>query len=165
MTLAPLLRLRHTDRMSMPLWERLVGVPMLKLHDKIYKGTKGRIGHRFPGGPATLILHTVGAKTGTARSTSLAYTRDGEGYVVVASKGGSDSAPGWYHNLKANNRVEINVGAHRFPVTARLVESGDADYARMWRIANEMPGNRNRYIGYQKRTARLIPVVVLTPVA
>jgi deazaflavin-dependent oxidoreductase (nitroreductase family) len=151
--------------MSMPLRERLIGVPMLKLHDKIYRGTNGRIGHRVPGGPATLILHTVGAKTGAARSNSLAYTRDGESYVVVASKGGSDSAPGWYHNLKAHNEVEINVGPRRFPATARPVEAGDADYSRMWRIANDMPGNRNRYIGYQKRTSRPIAVVVLTPVA
>ena len=51
--------------MSMPAWEKYIGVPMLMLHDKIYKGTNGRIGHRiFPGTPPNLLLHTVGAKTG-----------------------------------------------------------------------------------------------------
>jgi deazaflavin-dependent oxidoreductase (nitroreductase family) len=147
--------------MAMPLWERLIGVPMLKLHDKIYRGTGGRIGHRVPGGPATLILHTVGAKTGAARSNSLAYARDGSSYLVVASKGGSDSAPGWYYNVRAHPEVEVNVGPRRFRALARVVEGGDADYARLWRVANEMPGNRGRYDGYQKRTARRIAVVVL----
>ncbi len=149
--------------MPAPLWERVIGVRLLMLHDKIYKGTKGRIGHRVPGGPAMLILHTVGAKTGAQRSSSLAYTRDGDDYVVVASKGGSDKAPGWFHNLKAQPEVEINVGRRRFPVTARTVEGGDPDYARLWRIANEMPGNTDQYNKYQQRTERPIAVVVLSP--
>lgn len=148
--------------MSLPLWERIIGVPMLKLHDRVYRGSKGRIGHRVPGGPATLILHTVGVKTGAARSNSLAYARDGESYVVVASNGGSDSAPGWYFNVRARPEVEVNVGPRRFRATARVVEGGDTDYARVWRIANEMPGNRGRYDGYQRRTSRAIAVVVLT---
>lgn len=155
--------LHETERMTMPRWERYIGVPMLKLHDKIYKGTGGRIGHRVPGGPRSLILHTTGAKTGLARSNSLAYTRDGESYVVVASKGGAPQSPGWFHNLKADPEVEINVGPHRFPVTARAYTPDDPDYARLWQVANDMPGNQNRYNGYQKRTSRPIPVVVLTP--
>ena len=149
--------------MTQPAWERYIGVPMLKLHDKIYRGTKGRIGHHVPGGPASLILHTTGAKTGLARSNSLAYTRDGESYLVVASKGGAPQSPGWYHNLVANPAVEINVGPHRFPVTARAVKASDPDYARLWQVANEMPHNTNRYNVYQSRTTRPIPLVVLTP--
>ena len=72
-------------------------------------------------------------------------------------------APGWYHNLKANPNVEINVGPKRFGVTAKPVTPEDPDYARLWQIVNNMRGNKNRYIGYQKRTSRPIPVVVLTP--
>ncbi|MEO6532233.1 MAG: nitroreductase family deazaflavin-dependent oxidoreductase [Pseudolysinimonas sp.] len=150
--------------MAMPLLERLIGVPILKLHDRIYQGTNGRIGHRIPGGPTTLILHTIGAKTGAARSSSLAYARDGDSYVVVASKGGSDSAPGWYHNVRAHPEVEVNVGPRRFRATARVVEAGDPDYPRLWRIANDMAGNRGRYIEYQKRTDRVIAMVVVTAV-
>jgi deazaflavin-dependent oxidoreductase (nitroreductase family) len=149
----------------MPAWEKYIGVPMLKLHDWIYQGTNGRIGHRFPGAPATLILHTVGAKTGASRSSSLAYTRDGGDLLVVASKGGAPQSPGWYHNLKADPAVEINVGRRRFAATARPVTPEDPDYARLWQLVNQMKNNQNRYNGYQKRTTRPIPVVVLTPAA
>jgi F420H(2)-dependent quinone reductase len=147
--------------MSMPPWEKYIGLPLLTLHDKIYKGTNGRIGHTIPGGPSQLILHTVGAKTGQKRANSLSYARDGDDYLVVASKGGDPKAPGWYHNLKANPKVEINVGPKRFGVTAKPVLPDDADYARLWQIVNK--NNANRYENYQKRTSRPIPVVVLTP--
>ncbi|MFV1363323.1 nitroreductase family deazaflavin-dependent oxidoreductase [Mycolicibacterium elephantis] len=148
--------------MSMPLWERYIGLPLLRLHDKIYQGTNGRIGHRIlPGTPPNLLLHTVGAKTGIQRTNSLTYARDGDNYLVVASKGGDPKAPGWYHNLKANPNVEINVGPRRFAVTAQPVLPDDPDYPRLWRIVNE--NNADRYANYQKRTTRPIPVVVLTP--
>ncbi len=70
--------------MSMPPWERYIGLPLLLLHDKVYKATDGRIGHIIPFGPPALILHTVGAKTGLARANSLTYARDGADYLVVA---------------------------------------------------------------------------------
>ncbi|GAB5898243.1 nitroreductase family deazaflavin-dependent oxidoreductase [Mycolicibacterium mageritense] len=148
--------------MSMPWWERYIGLPMLMLHDKVYQATGGRIGHTIPGGPPTLILHTVGAKTGQQRANSLAYAKDGDDYLVVASKGGEPKAPGWYHNLKANPEVEINVGPKRFGVTAKPVLPGDPDYPRLWETVNNMKGNKNRYKGYQKRTSRPIPMIVLT---
>ncbi|MUL46006.1 nitroreductase family deazaflavin-dependent oxidoreductase [Mycobacterium sp. CBMA293] len=147
--------------MSMPLWERYLGLPMLKLHDRIYQKTDGRIGHHLPGTPPSLLLHTVGAKTGLARTTSLTYAKDGNDYLVVASKGGEPTAPGWYFNLKAKPESEINVGPKRFPVTARVVGKDDPDYARLWQVVNK--NNANRYAGYQKRTTRTLPVVALTP--
>ena len=134
---------------------------MLKLHDRIYPKTEGRIGHQIPGVPPSLLLHTVGAKTGLARTTSLTYAKDGDAYLVVASKGGEPTAPGWYFNLKAKPEIEINVGPKRFPVTARVVGKDDPDYPRMWQVVNK--NNANRYAGYQKRTTRPIPVVALTP--
>lgn len=149
--------------MGMPAWERYIGLPILMLHDKLHKATGGRIGHTIPFGPPALILHTVGAKTGAQRANTLTYARDGADYLVVASKGGEPTAPGWYHNLKKNPQVEINVGPERFPVTARAVFPGDPDFPRLWRIVNNMRGNKDRYIGYQKRTTRQIPVIVLSP--
>jgi deazaflavin-dependent oxidoreductase (nitroreductase family) len=146
--------------MSMPLWEKYIGVPLLMLHDKIYQATNGRIGHTIPGGPPNLILHTIGAKTGQQRANTLSYARDGDVYLVVASKGGDPKAPGWYHNLKANPNVEINVGPKRFGVTATPVLPDDPDYPRLWQIVNK--NNANRYENYQKRTTRPIPVVRLT---
>jgi deazaflavin-dependent oxidoreductase (nitroreductase family) len=143
--------------------ERNVGARLLMLHDKIYRASDGRFGHTIPGGPTNLILHTIGAKTGQKRATTLSYARDGEHYLVVASKGGDPKAPGWYHNLKAHPNVEINVGPKRFGVTAKPVTPDDPEYPRLWRIVNDMRGNKNRYIGYQGRTTRPIPVVRLTP--
>jgi deazaflavin-dependent oxidoreductase (nitroreductase family) len=137
----------------------------LRAHDKIYQATNGRIGHRLPGAPPSLLLHTVGAKTGQPRTTSLSYAREGDDYLVVASKGGDPKSPGWYHNLKANPNVEINVGPKRFPVKARPVLPDDPDYARLWQIVNTNKHNVNRYVEYQKKTSRPIPVVVLTPKA
>ena len=76
--------------MDIPRWiEQWVGVLLLQLHDAIYKDTNGRIGHRFMSGtPPNLPLHTTGAKTGQARTTSVAYFRDGDAHLIVASKGG-----------------------------------------------------------------------------
>ncbi|BBX45770.1 F420H(2)-dependent quinone reductase [Mycobacterium cookii] len=149
--------------MDISLWiEKQIGHRLLGLHDEIYKRTDGRIGHKIPFGPVNLILHTVGAKTGKVRDNTLTYARDGDAYLVVASKGGDPKAPGWYHNLKANPNVEINVGPKRFGVTAKPVLPDDPDYQRLWQIVNK--NNANRYEGYQKRTSRPIPVVRLEAV-
>ena len=145
---------------AMSFLEEKVLPPVLRVHDAVYRNTNGWIGHRTLGIPS-LLLHTVGAKTGKQRTTSLTYARDGDDYLVVASKGGDPKAPGWYHNLKAKPDVEINVGPKRFGVTARPVAPGDPDYDRLWQIVNK--NNSNRYIAYQKKTSRPIPVVVLTP--
>jgi F420H(2)-dependent quinone reductase len=133
---------------------------VLRIHDSVYRGTNGWIGHRTLLIPS-LLLHTVGTKTGKARTTSLTYARDGNDYLIVASKGGDPHAPGWYHNLRKNPNVEINVGPRRFGVRARPVVPGDTDYSRLWQIVNK--NNGNRYAAYQEKTSRPIPVVVLTP--
>ena len=132
---------------------------VFRIHDAVYQKTNGWIGHRTLGIPS-LLLHTVGAKTGAARTASLTYARDGDDYLIVASKGGDPKAPGWYHNLKANPRVEINVGPKRFGVTAHPVLPDSPDYARLWQIVNK--NNSNRYEAYQTKTSRPIPVVVLS---
>ncbi|OBA77923.1 nitroreductase [Mycobacterium sp. 1164966.3] len=146
---------------NLTLIERLVLVPMLRLHDTIYQKTDGRIGHRIPGMPPNLLLHTVGAKTGQPRTTTLTYAQDSGSYLVVASKGGDDKYPGWYHNLRKQPDCEINVGSRRIPVTARKIGPDDSDYPRLWEIVNK--NNANRYAGYQARTSRPIPIFALTP--
>ncbi len=145
--------------------KRNVGVRLLKVHDTVYKRTNGLIGQHIPlpGVPASLLLHTVGAKTGKQRTTTLSYFRDGDDYLVVASKGGDPRAPGWYHNLKANPDIDVNIGAKRLAVTAAPVLPEDPDYARMWTMVNDQ--NSQRYNSYQKRTSRPIPIVRLTPKA
>lgn len=138
-----------------------VGLRLLHIHDLIYQKSGGRIGHRLPGFPDSLLLHTTGAKTGQARINTLSYARDGDNYLVVASMGGAPRSPGWYHNLKANPNVEINVGTKRLKVTAKPVLPEDPDYARLWKLVND--NNSNRYDAYQQKTSRPIPIVVLTP--
>ena len=147
--------------MALPsFFEQSILPQVLRIHDTVYRKTNGWIGHRTLFIPS-LLLHTVGAKTGQARTTSLTYARDGDDYLVVASKGGDPKAPGWYHNLRKNPNVEINVGPRRFAVTARPVLPDDPDYSRPWQIVNK--NNSNRYTEYQKKTSRPIPVVVLSP--
>ena len=131
---------------------------VFQLHDTVYQRTNGWIGHRLLILPS-LLLHTVGAKTGKARTTSLTYARDGDDYLVVASNGGSPRSPGWYHNLKAAPDVEINVGPKRFGVTAQPVLPGDPDRDRLWKIVTKY---NKAYDGYQKKTKRAIPIVRLT---
>ena len=133
----------------------------VRVHDAVYQRSNGWIGHRIPGAPNSLLLHTVGAKTGLPRTNSLSYAKDGDAYLVVASNGGDRRAPGWYHNLKADPAVQINIGPRRFPVTAQAVLPDDPEYARLWRIVNA--NNANRYEAYQARTSRPIPVIRLVP--
>ena len=133
---------------------------VLRLHEQIYKRTDGRIGHRMIGVP-TLLLRTTGRRSGATRTNGLVYARDGDDYLVVASKGGADQPPAWLHNLRANPRVEIQVGRERRKGTAKVVEASDSDYERLWRIVND--NNQDRYSAYQKQTTRPIPVIVIAP--
>jgi F420H(2)-dependent quinone reductase len=133
---------------------------VLRVHERIYKATDGRVGHNMIGVP-TLLLRTTGRKSGETRTNGLVYARDGDDYLVVASKGGADEAPGWLFNLRANPAVEVQIGRERRKATAREVGPSDPDYERLWKIVNE--NNKDRYTEYQKGTKRPIPVVAVTP--
>lgn len=133
---------------------------LLHLHQAVYDLSDGRVGHHLLGVPC-LLLRTTGRRTGRSRTSALVYARDGEDYVVVASLGGSDDPPAWLHNVRAEPHVGVQVGRRRFPATATVVERGEADYARLWRLVNEV--NRGRYDSYQAKTSRPIPLVRLTP--
>lgn len=133
---------------------------ILRVHEKIYKRTDGRVGHKMIGVP-TLLLRTTGRRSGATRTNGLVYARDDNDYLVVASNGGADKAPAWLHNLRANPDVGIQVGRERQEATARVVAPGDPDYERLWKIVNE--GNKDRYSAYQEQTGRPIPVVAISP--
>jgi len=132
----------------------------LRLHERLYEGTDGRIGHRMIGVP-TLLLRTTGRRSGTTRTNALVYARDGTDYLVVASNGGADQAPAWLHNLRANPEVEVQLGRERRKGTSRVIGSSDPDYGRLWKIVDE--NNSDRYSAYQKKTSRSIPVIAITP--
>ena len=133
---------------------------VLRVHEKLYIASGGRVGHKILGVP-TLLLHTTGRRSGKQRTNGLVYARDGADYLVVASNGGADRAPAWLHNLQADPSVEVQIGRERQPATARVIDSADPDYSRVWQIVNE--NNRDRYAAYQKQTARPIPVIAITP--
>jgi F420H(2)-dependent quinone reductase len=133
---------------------------LLRVHDAVYRASDGRIGHRVLGVP-TLMLTTTGRRSGQPRTNSLVYARDGHDYLLVASKGGSDSPPAWLLNLTADPQVGIQVGRERLKGVARVIESSDPDYERVWKLAND--NNKDRYTAYQQQTSRPIPVVAITP--
>jgi len=133
---------------------------VLQIHERIYQGTDGRLGHHLIGVP-TLLLRTTGRRTGATRTNALVYARDGDDYLVVASNGGSERPPAWLYNLKADPQVEIQVGRRRQAGRARVIEASEDDYARLWTIVNA--NNRDRYAAYQEQTSRPIPVVALSP--
>jgi deazaflavin-dependent oxidoreductase (nitroreductase family) len=133
---------------------------VLRIHEELYKRTDGRVGHRMIGVP-TLLLRSTGRRSGATRTNGLVYARDGDDYLVVASNGGADRHPAWLHNLRANPNVEVQIGRNRRQGKARIIEPSNADYERMWKVVNEH--NRDRYVAYQKKTSRPIPVVAITP--
>src|SRR5262249_22703516 len=134
--------------------------PILRLHQLLYERSDGRVGHRMVGVP-TLLLRTTGRRTGEERCNALVYAQDGSNYVLVASNGGSDNPPGWLFNVREKPEAEIQIARLRTPVTARVLERGDEDYERLWRVVND--NNHGRYDTYQTQTPRPIPLVVASP--
>ena len=136
--------------------------PVLRLamdaHVRIYRASNGLIGQRFPGAPSMLLLDHVGAKTGTKRTTPLVYVEDERDVVIVASKGGHPRNPAWYHNLRANPDTTVQIGAERRAVHARVATPEERE--RLWPKAVATYAG---YRGYQQRTDRTIPLVILEP--
>ncbi|MDX2167812.1 MAG: nitroreductase family deazaflavin-dependent oxidoreductase [Deltaproteobacteria bacterium] len=131
---------------------------MSRVNTWVYRATGGRLGGRFLRGAPVLLLTTVGRKSGAPRVAPLIYLRDGEHLVLVASKGGMDHHPLWYRNLVANPDVEVQLGRDVLPMRART--ANDAERAALWPRLLEVYRD---YADYQARTARQIPVVILSP--
>ena len=107
-------------------------------------------------GREVLILTTKGAKSGDARENPLVYTRDGDHYVIVASKGGADTHPGWYRNLLANPQAMIEVDDETVPVVATEIK--EVERRRLYDAhAQTHPGFKD----YELKTSREIPVFIL----
>jgi deazaflavin-dependent oxidoreductase (nitroreductase family) len=122
-----------------------------------FRANEGRVGGMFEGS-TLLLLHHVGARTGANRINPLAYDRDGDRYVIFASKAGAPTNPDWYHNLKAHPDVEVEVGTYTIDVVA--AEAAGEERDRLFaRQAKRSPG----FAEYQAKTDRMIPVMILTP--
>src|SRR4051812_34010045 len=129
---------------------------MMGAHTLAYRASGGLVGHRSPGAPPMPLLDHVGAKSGTKRATPLVYVEDGDDVVLVASKGGHPRNPAWYHNLRANPETTVQIGSQRRAVHARVASAGER--ARLWPKAIAAYAG---YRGYQERTRRQIPLVIL----
>jgi deazaflavin-dependent oxidoreductase (nitroreductase family) len=122
-----------------------------------FRANGGTAGGIFEGKPL-LLLHNVGAKSGTDFVTPLVYLDDGGTWVIFASKGGAPNNPGWYHNLKANPAVSIEVGSETVDVTAEEATGEERD--RLYSIQEEQ---QPQFADYAQNTDRKIPVIVLKP--
>jgi deazaflavin-dependent oxidoreductase (nitroreductase family) len=114
----------------------------------------------MPNGSPLLLLTTKGAKTGNVRVNPLAYTRDGERYVIIASKGGYPRNPDWFHNLVADPEVTVEVDSKRFTARAVVADGQERD-----RLFNAQAAVMPNFAEYQTKTTRQIPVVVLEPIS
>ena len=128
-----------------------------KIHTRLFRLTGGRLGARG-GGLDHLLLTTTGKKSGKPRTVPLTYLRDGESFVLVASNGGSDKPPAWYHNLKADPAVRLEVGGRRMEATAR--EAGPEERDRLWPLLKDY---NPFYRDYEEIADRTIPVIVCRP--
>ncbi|HEX2506963.1 MAG TPA: nitroreductase family deazaflavin-dependent oxidoreductase [Miltoncostaeaceae bacterium] len=112
-------------------------------------------GGYFKGKPV-LVLHTTGAKTGRERETPLMYLDEGDDRFVFASKGGAPNHPDWYHNLKTNPDVTVDVGTESYPATARVITGPERD-----RIYAAQVAAFPQFGDYEQKTTRKIPVIAL----
>lgn len=128
-----------------------------RLHATIYRVTGGLVGRRLVRNDM-LLLTTRGRTTGAPHTVPLLYLQDGKTLVVVASWGGRDHHPDWYRNLAAHPRATVTIGGRESQVEAQRAHGEEREM--WWRRAIEA---YHGYAGYQGRTEREIPIVMLEP--
>ena len=122
-----------------------------------FRANDGKVGGHFEG-KTLLLLHTIGAKSGQERINPTAYVKDGDRYVIIASKGGAPTNPDWYYNLVTHPQTKIEVGTETISVRAEVTE--EPERTRLYnKMVEMMPG----FDDYRRKTTRVIPVFVLTP--
>ena len=128
------------------------------LHRTVFKLTRGRVAGKLAGMPV-VMLTTIGRKSGQPRTTMLTSpVQDGDALVLVASYGGDDRHPQWFLNLRANPEVEVTAMGKTQKMTARV--ASPEEKADLWpRVTKSYKG----YAGYQTKTDRDIPLVILEP--
>jgi len=140
-----------------PLLVRLATRYLGALHRVLYAASGGRIGSRI-WGLEIVLLTTTGRRSGRARTVPLCSLRDGDSFVVIASYGGLARSPSWWLNLQHAPRATVQVGRVSYDVVAREAQADERE--RLWtELVDRAPG----YLGYQRRTTRVIPVVLLEP--
>ena len=123
-----------------------------------FRANDGKVGGNFEG-RTLLLLHTIGAKSGQERVNPVAYVKDDDRFVVIASKGGAPTHPDWYYNLTANPDAKIEIGTETIQVHASVAKEPERT-----RLYNRMVDMMSSFDDYRHKTTRIIPVFVLTPV-
>jgi deazaflavin-dependent oxidoreductase (nitroreductase family) len=121
-----------------------------------FRANDGVVGGYFTGVPIALVHHK-GARSGRERVTPLASQKLDNGWAVFASKGGADENPGWYYNLLANPEVKVEVGTESFRARADVTREPERS-----RLYAKMVAQTPWFAEYEKKTTRVIPVVLLT---
>lgn len=130
-------------------------------NDKIieeFRANGGVVGGPFEGAQL-LLLHTVGAKTGAERVNPMMYQAIPGGYAVFASKGGAPVNPDWYHNVLAHPKVTAEIGTESVELLARVAEGDERE--QIWAAQKAAVP---QFAGYEQKTARQIPVIILKPI-
>ena len=130
---------------------------LVALNVWLYRLSGGRVMGKMGAAPI-FLLTTTGRKSGRQRTVPLLYLKDDRSFVTVASFAGSPKDPAWFVNLEANPNVELQVGGERFAAVAR--RATPQEKARLW---PSLVAIYPRYADYQKRTAREIPLAIITP--
>ena len=120
---------------------------------ELYEGSGGTEGTTLRELPVIIVTNT-GWKTGAIRKTPLMKVTDGNRYILIASQGGAPKHPLWYHNLKADSKVEIRDGVNVYPMVAKEINNTN-ERSRLWKLAVEV---FPPYQEYQNKTERTIPV-------
>lgn len=138
---------------------RWLMLSLTQLHRALLRLTRGRVGSRL-GSMPVIELITRGRRTGESRSALLTVAvRDGDRLVIVASRGGDDAHPAWFLNLEADPRVQVGEpGRPARPMRARIADVHERE--RLWPL---VVAAYRGYAGYQRRTDRVIPLVLLEP--
>ncbi|WP_330232663.1 nitroreductase family deazaflavin-dependent oxidoreductase [Nocardia sp. NBC_00508] len=123
-----------------------------------FRANQGKVGGPFAG-HELLLLTTTGARSGLARTNPLAFIRDGDDIVVIASKAGAPTNPDWLHNVRADPEVTLEIGSETVPATATPLTDGPERDRLFAAMVEVMPG----FAEYQEKTDRIIPVVKLRP--
>jgi len=133
---------------------------MNKVHGGMLKLSGGRLGWRLYGMPV-VELTTIGRKSGHPHTSLLTSPiQEGAAFVIVASRGGGPVHPAWFHNLRDNPVVTVRSGRKpAVKMNARIAKGEEHD--RLWKRIGE---TKPHYLGYQKKTDRVIPLVLLEPV-
>ena len=120
-----------------------------------FRANDGKVTGQFAGA-ALLLLTTTGAKSGLTRTNPLAYTMDGDRYVIIASYAGAPTNPPWYYNLVANPDVGVEIGSEQFEASAEVM-----DEPRRTELFDKMVATMPQFGEYRNKTTRTIPVITL----